>query len=146
MRYSKSKSKSIKSKQSGKGFIEDIQKYPVSTIASYTLPAILGSVAGTAGGEIGLLAGPVGAAIGATAGSALGSFTGKKIAEDWRRKGYGYSNKRSMLGGGSMNPDLSGFTKSYNGTYQPIAPRMISGKGQTSPYGTISSEFGKILV
>jgi phage tail tape-measure protein len=131
-------------KHMGKGFVEDITQRPISTIASYALPSLLGATGATAGGEIGLLAGPVGAAIGSAAGGALGSFAGKKLAEDLRRKGVGYSNKRSMLGG-AMNPDLSGYTMSQNGTYQRIAPRM-RGMGQTSAYGTISSEFGRIMV
>lgn len=136
--------KHSKKHMKGKGFVEDLQKYPVSTIASYALPTILGTTGATAGGELGLLLGPVGGAVGAAAGSALGSFAGKKIAEDWRRKGFGYTNKRSMLGGAMNNPDLSGYAISQNGIYQPIPPRM-AGMGQTSAYGMVSSEFGRIL-
>jgi phage tail tape-measure protein len=134
-------------KHMGKGFIEDITQRPISTIASYALPSLLGSAGGISGGEIGLLAGPVGSAVGAAAGSALGSFAGKKLAEELRRKGVGYSNKRSMIGGAMMvnNPSLSGYTMSSNGTYQRVMPRM-KGMGQTSAYGTISSEFGQIMV
>ena len=136
--------KHSKKHMGGKGILEDIRDRPISTIASYALPSLLGATGATAGGELGLLAGPVGAAIGSAAGGALGSFAGKKLAEDLRRKGVGYSNKRSMLGGAMNNPDLSGYTMSQNGTYQRVAPRM-KGMGQTSAYGVVSSEFGRIL-
>jgi len=128
----------------GIGILEDFQKYPISTIASYALPSLLGTAGATSGGEIGLLAGPVGGAVGAAAGGALGSYAGKVLAQDLRRRGVGMNNKRSMLGG-AMSPDLSGYTQSSNGTYQRIAPRMMSGKGQTSAYGIVSSEFGRIM-
>jgi hypothetical protein len=90
-----------------------------------------------------LLAGPIGSAVGGVAGSSLGSFAGKALAGDLKRRGLGYSNARSMIGG-AMNPDLSGMTVSQNGTYQMIAPRM-KGMGQTSAYGIVSSEFGRIM-
>lgn len=128
----------------GKGFFEDLKKYPVSTIGGLALPSLLGSAGGIAGSELGLLAGPVGAAIGGVAGSSLGSFAGKKIAEDWRRKGLGkmkgkgYVNRLSIVGSGN-NTSLQGYTVSYNGTYQPI-----QGRGQTSAFGSISSEYGSV--
>jgi hypothetical protein len=138
---------SKKKHMKGKGILEDFQKFPISTIASYALPSLLGSAGATSGGEIGLLAGPVGGAVGAAAGGALGSYAGKVLAQDLRRRGVGMSNKRSMLGGAmnQMNPDLSGMTQSSNGTYQRIPPRM-KGMGQTSAYGIVSSEFGRIAI
>jgi hypothetical protein len=131
-------------KHMGKGFVEDITQRPVSTIASYALPSLFGLAGGTAGGELGLLLGPVGAAAGGAAGSALGSFAGKAVAADLKRRGLGYSMKKSMIGGAMNNPDLSGMTLSQNGTYQVIQPRM-KGMGQTSSYGVVSSEFGRIM-
>jgi hypothetical protein len=67
----------------------------------------------------------------------------EKYATFWAILNRAYATPYEMAGQGAVG--TSGITMSQNGTYQRVSPRMVSGKGQTSAYGTISSEFGRIM-
>lgn len=61
----------------------------------------------------------------------------RSLFNKWKlsQGGGGYTNKPLMIG--------SGMTYAYNGTYQQIPKTRMMGSGGT-PYGMVSSEFGKI--
>jgi hypothetical protein len=139
----------------GKGVIEDIGKFfndpkvkgAIGNVDKFLKQSKLASKVGqillpAAGGALAGLAtvNPLGAAAGAAGGLAINDFL--KAQGYGKIQGKGYINRMSQLGTGN-NTNLSGYTVSYNGTYQPIAGRM-KGSGQNSAFGMVSSDFGQV--
>ena len=122
----------------GDGVIEDIignvdkflkQSKIISNVGQVLLPATASALAGLA------TANPLGLSAGAASGLALNNYLkAQGYGKYGKMKGCGYTNKPLMLG--------SGMTYAYNGTYQQV-PGTMRGNGGT-PYGMVSSEFGKI--
>jgi hypothetical protein len=119
-----------------KGAIGNVDKFLkqskiVSKVGQVLLPAAGSALAGL------VTANPLAVPAGAAGGLAVNDFL--KAQGYGKMKGRGYINRLSQLGSGN-NTSLQGYTVSYNGTFQPIQ----KGMGQTSAFGSLSSEYGRV--